>query len=242
MDLYNTVFETGIELINKIKSTQRENIEKAVDLFYESFTNDKQLFITGSGHSHTMTEELYGRAGVLACFKPIMTNELTLNEHPTKSSYIERLSGYASICIELYGIKEGDTLLVTSNSGINSYPVEMALLAKEKGAKVIAVTNMNHSTTVNSRHASGKKLYEIADVVIDNCGVKGDASLKLEGMAQSVYPTSSIANTFIAQTINVLLSNKMIKDGIEPPVFMSLNVEGNELVNEDYFKKYTRLY
>lgn len=110
--------------------------------------------------------------------KPILTTELTLNEHPTKSSFIERLSGYAEILAELYHIQADDVVLIASNSGRNAYPIELALEAKKRGAKVIGITSVAHSNATTSRHASGKHLLDIADVVIDNCGVPGDCSVK----------------------------------------------------------------
>ena len=59
----------------------------------ERFKEGHKFFVSGSGHSHTMAEEMYARAGGLAFVVPIFT----MTEHPTKSSHIERLSGYAKI-------------------------------------------------------------------------------------------------------------------------------------------------
>ena len=117
-----------------------------------------------------MAEEMYARAGGLAFVVPILTSELTMTEHPTKSSHIERLSGYAKILVELYGVSSGDVVLIASNSGRNAYPIELALEAKSRGAHVVAITSMKHTTAQASRHSCGKNLYQIADIVIDNCG------------------------------------------------------------------------
>ena len=181
-------------------------------------------------------------AGGLAFTVPIMTCELTLEEHPTKSSYMERLPGYAEILAKLYRIQEEDVVLIASNSGRNAYPVELALCARERGAKVIAITSVDHSSKTESRHASGKKLMDLADLVIDNCGVAGDSALKPEGMKAAVCPTSSIANAFIVQAVTAACVEEMLACKEEPPVFISLNIDGNEDVNEAYFEKYTRLY
>ena len=238
----NKVFDIGMGVINKIRETQCEKIDEAGRLIAKTHMEGHKFFVTGSGHSHTVAEEFYGRAGGLACPVPIMTTELTLEEHPTKSSYIERLPGYAAILAELYGVGEGDVVLITSNSGRNAYPVEMALCGKERGAKVIAITSVDHSSKTSSRHASGKKLMDIADIVIDNCGVEGDSALKMEGMRASICPTSSMANAFIVQSMVAACSDEMLKNGVEPPVFISLNSDGNETVNDELFAKYTRQY
>ena len=241
-DSVNKVFDIGLGVIYKIRETQCEKIDIAGRMIAKAHMEGHKFFVTGSGHSHTVAEEFYGRAGGLAFPVPIMTTELTLEEHPTKSSYIERLTGYAAILGELYGVGEGDVVLITSNSGRNAYPVEMALYAKEHGAKVIAVTSIDHSSKTSSRHASGKKLMDLADIVIDNCGVEGDSSLRIEGMKASIAPTSSMANAFIVQSMVAACCEEMLKNGVEPPVFISLNSDGNETVNDELFAKYTRQY
>lgn len=236
------VFQKGMEVVNKIKATQAEKLRKAGEMIGEAHRNGHTFYVTGSGHSHTVAEEFYGRAGGLAFTVPIMTSELTLAEHPTKSSYIERLSGYAPILVDLYHIAKDDVVIIASNSGRNAYPIEMAIGAKEKGAYVIAITNVDHSSKSSSRHASGKRLMEIADLVIDNCGVEGDSAISLEGLDAPVCPTSSIANAFIVQAISVVCTQYLLDHNVQAPIFISLNCDGNESVNDAYFAKYTRQY
>lgn len=240
--MINKVFETGFSVLEKVQATQSENMDQAAKLIADGFVKGKAFFVTGSGHSHTVCEEFYGRAGGLAFVIPIMTNELTLTEHPTKSSFLERLPGYAGILADLYHVENDDVVLVASNSGRNAYPIEMALEAKKRGAKVIAITNVEHSSQVTSRHSSGKKLMDIADIVIDNCGVTGDCAMHIDGLDTDVCPTSSMANTFIVQAISVQCADYIMKQGAIPPVFVSLNSEGTEHVNDEYFEKYTRMY
>lgn len=240
--LTEEVFETGLKVVDAIRRTQSEKLVEAGKMIARAHMNGHRFFVSGSGHSHTVTEEFYGRAGGLAFTVPIMTCELTIEEHPTKSSYIERLPGYAGILAELYRIDRDDVVLIVSNSGRNAYPIELALCAKERGAQVIALTSIDHSSKTESRHSSGKKLMDLADLVIDNCGTAGDSALKPEGMKAAICPTSSIANAFIVQAITGACVEEMLASGIEPPVFISLNIDGNEAVNEEYFKKYTRLY
>ena len=240
--MYQRVFEKGLEVAEKIRDTQRESIEQGARMIASAFVEGKKFFVTGSGHSHTLTEEFYGRAGGLAFVVPILTSELTITDHPTKSSYIERLGGYAGILGELYRIGFGDVVLIASNSGRNAYPVELALYAKEQGASVIAVTNLEHSRNSRSRAACGKKLMDLADVVIDNCGVLGDACLEVEGVAAAMMPTSSISNAFIAQALSVQSAVYIREAGAEVPVFESLNADARINRNDEYFEKYARMY
>lgn len=240
--MIDEVFKTGLDVIQKIQTTQKENLDEAAKLIADSFIKGHTFYVSGSGHSHTVAEEFYGRAGGLAFVVPMLTGELTLTEHPTKSSRIERLSGYAEILVDLYHVKKDDVVLIASNSGRNAYPIELALEAKKRGAKVIAITNVEHSNSTTSRHVSGKHLLDIADVVIDNCGVNGDSALHIDGISIPVCPTSSMANAFIVQAISVQCAYYIKEAGMEPPIFISLNSEGTEHLNDEYFEKYTRLY
>lgn len=241
-NMLERVFATGREIVDCLYNTQMENLHEAAMMIAQAHKDGHKFFVSGSGHSHTVAEELYGRAGTLAFTVPILTQELTLVDHPTKSTLLERLDGYATILAELYHISEGDVVLITSNSGRNAYPVELALEAKKRGAKVIAITNMKHTLSTTSRHSSGKRLFEVSDIVIDNCGEIGDASTSIEGYEAKICPTSSIANAIICSCINGEVCECLRQMGCEVEVFISANLDGGFEKNEEYFKKYTRLF
>lgn len=236
------VFDVGLEVVYNIRDTQGEVLTQASKLIANAFLNGKKFFVTGSGHSHTVTEDFYVRAGCLTFPIPMLTTELTFIEHPFKSSLLERLDGYGSILSELYRIEEGDVVLVVSNSGRNAYPVEVALYAKEKGATVVAITNLTATKKSTSRAQSGKLLYEIADVIIDNCGKPGDAATTIDKIDTPMIPTSTIANAFIVQAINVQCAKVIADAGVNPPVFVCPNIMGSSEKNKEYYDKYTRLY
>lgn len=235
-------FALGEKLVAELKANQLDNIEKAAQLIVQAHADHHQFFVSGSGHSHCVAEELYGRAGSLAFTIPIITDELTLTAHPTKSSYIENLTGYAHILAQLYKIEAGDVVLIASNSGRNAYPVELADEAKKRGAKVIAITNMKHTLNASPRNQLKKRLYELADVVIDNCGEVGDAALKVEGVDTLICPTSSIANSFICSALAAGVAEHLVGLGIKPEVFVSANVDGGFEKNQKLMDKYARMY
>ena len=239
---YETAFAVGLQCVNQIKDTQEEAISKAAQMIAKAHMDGNTFYVSGSGHSHSVAEELYGRAGGLAFTVPIMTSELTLTEHPTKSTYLERLSGYAKVLIELYKVGKDDVILIASNAGRNAYPVELALEAKKQGAKVIALTNLTHSKQVESRDASGKRLFEVADVVIDTCGQLGDSATYLEGVNVPILPTSSIANAFICAALSAEVCANLRDANREVEVFVSANVDGGFEKNEAYMEKYCRMY
>lgn len=226
------------KILEEVTETQCENLEKAAELVAESCMKGGRFYVFGSGHSHMIAEETYVRAGGLAYVKAILPPELMLHEMPSKSTWLERLDGYSKAILKLYKVDENDTIMIISNSGRNNVPVEMALEAKKLGAKVIAMTSMKHSTQTTSRHSSGKKLYEIADVILDNGAEKGDAAYYIDGLDTPVGATSDTIGTALAQALIVETISKLVERGHEAPVFKSSNVDGADDYNSELYDKY----
>ena len=224
--------------LQEVLASQLPNIEKAAEFVTESCLQGGKFYVFGTGHSHMIAEELYLRAGGLALVHGILPPEMMLHEMPNKSTYLERLEGYSGALVELHRVDEKDTVMVISNSGRNAVPVDMCLAAKEKGAKVIAMTSMQHSASCLSRHSSGKKMYEIADVTIDNCGEPGDAAFPIPGLDTCIGPTSSITGTAIAQALVCQVVENLVRAGVDVPVFKSSNVDGGDEHNRRMFEKY----
>lgn len=223
-------------LINNIKETQKDNIRKAAEVFAETIKKDKIIHVFGTGHSHMIGIEMFVRAGGLANVEAMLDNTILTNFGAMKGGEIERLSGLAEVIWNDYEINEGDIMVIVSNSGRNAVPVEMAMLAKEKGIYVIALTSLNHSKNVESRHESGKRLFELADLVIDNCAPKGDGLLDFDGVqsgASSTIAGSVIVNAIVTETLSILS-----EEGYKLPVYVSQNVDGYN--NDEIYEKYKK--
>lgn len=226
------------KIIDRIKTDGEKSIENAADLFYNSIKNGNNIFLFGTGHSHMLAEELFYRAGGLVNIRPVLETSLMLHESASKSTQIERLEGYADILFDRYKMKSGDTVVIISNSGRNGVIVEMAALCKERGLNIIALTNMEHTLAGESRHKSGKKLYEFADTVLDNMGVLGDACVEIDGISGKICPTSTVIGAMLLNAVVARCVEKCASDGIVPDHFSSSNVDGGDEINEALLKKY----
>lgn len=233
-------FENLQRIIARISTEQAENIESAARAVADTLENGGRIHTFGTGHSHMLAEEIFYRAGGLVNVNPILETGLMLHESASKSTALERLEGYGEILFDLHGIKETDILFLFSNSGRNGVAVDLGIIAREKGVKTVVITNMEHTMQGKSRHSSGKKLYELGTVVIDNCGCMGDASMRIDEIGRNVAPTSTAAGAAILNAIEARAVEMMVADGYVPEVFSSSNVDGGDEINDAYVKKYIK--
>jgi uncharacterized phosphosugar-binding protein len=185
----------------------------------------------GTGHSEAFAMEIAGRAGGLIATNRIPLRALVLRGGRDPSvlggAELERDAGVADSLLDLFALDPHDVFIIASNSGVNGSIVGMALAAKARGHKVIAVTSLDHTNRVVPKHPSGKRLSEIADIVIDNLAPFGDSVLTLEG-GIGVGAVSSITAAFIAQRITIGVAEKMRQRGKIPPVYISANIPGGD--------------
>lgn len=232
LDGIGKYFDAAAGQLERVLAAQRGSLEAAARLWTEAIKQDKLLYSFGSGHSRYIAGELYWRAGGLA---PVMMIEEGTN------GLAERVEGYAVTFMSRYDIQAGDLLVVVSNSGINPVPIEVAMFGKNAGMTVIAVTSLDYSRGAKSRHSSGKKLYELADVTLDTMGVYGDAVVDLPGVAWRVAPTSTLVSVAMLNAVVAQTAHNLIAQGITPPVLISANVpEGdahNQQMSDRYWKR-----
>lgn len=236
--------EYSMEIIKRIQETQYDKIKIAAIKMAEVVEKGNAIFAFGCSHAGIITEELFYRTGGFALINPIFNPTLMLNTRPvTMTSKAERLEGFGKDIIDESPLQDGDLIIIHSVSGRNPVVIDAAMEAKNKGAFVVAITNMEYSQRVKSRHSSGKRLFELADLVIDNCGDFEDAAIEIKGFEQKIGATSTIAGAAIANAIVVEASGILHSKGIEPPIFHSANVDGGDEFNKKMMEKYKdRIY
>ena len=225
-------------LLEKLEKTQEKAVDQVASVCAEAISHGGLLYFFGTGHSHMICEEPFYRAGGLACVYPILETDLMLHEGASKSSGYERLEGLGNVVIAHTSIGKGDVLFIASNSGRNCAVIDAALEAKKRGAVTVAITSMNHTSQVASRHSSGLNLYQVCDYVLDNCGEIGDASVELPGLNQKIAPTSSVADITLVNLILVNTVELLMQKGITPPIFMSANTDAGDEANKGVLEIY----
>lgn len=229
-----------VKMILDIDEDEKENIRQGAIKIADCIMSGHSLFIFGASHAGILTQESFYRAGGLVVFNPIFAKELQLDNSPISiTSSMERLEGYGEIIIDKSAIANGDLLIVHSVSGRNPVGIDVAIKAKEKGAYILTITNRKYSESVTSRHIGGKKLYEVSDLIIDNHGDIGDATVSVPGMEQKMGPTSTVIGATILNTLTTEAVKLLVERGVNtPPIFYSVNLDGSEAKNEIIKDKY----
>lgn len=228
-------------VVDKVGTGQEAEKRRAAGLLAEAVRNGGVIQAFGCGHSEALAMEIAGRAGGLVPTNRIALRDIVLyGGDPIESladPAVERRTEIAHRLYQLAPIKPDDAFVIASNSGINGAVVEMALLVKERGHPLVAITSAEHSAGVGSRHPSGRKLGDIADVVLDNGAPYGDAALPLPG-GGAIGAVSSITAALLAQQIVTEVVANLLAAGITPPVYLSDNVPGGKEHNAQIEARY----
>jgi len=223
-------WQEAAKVTERVYQTQADAIRRAGKLFADCLEKNGVIQAYGTGHSRAFAMELAGRAGGLVPVNRIDLQDLALKAgwplERVRNPEIERDLEAGQALLSCYRIEPPDIFIICSNSGVNAALVEVARLVKQHGHKLVAVTALEHSRPAESRHPSGKKLYELADIVIDNCGPFGDAMLTMPGGLGKACSISSVTGALIAQMLTVETIGNLLARGIKPPIFLSANIPG----------------
>lgn len=234
------IFDSIVSVIGKVRKTQMDKIEAAADQLSERLFQGGIIYVFGAGHSRAFGMEMCGRAGGLVPMKLIGLEDLAALEGGSQINLIEleRDANTAHKLLKLHEVRPEDGMIIVSNSGRNGSSVELALACKQKGVFVLAVTSLEHSQQCSSRHSSGKKLYEIADLVIDNCCPYGDTLLNIPHISEKTGSASSVTGAMIAQSLTVGIIARYVQADRTPPVYISANVDGGDEHNKKVIEQY----
>lgn len=233
--------EQSLEVLRRVTEAAREDVRRAAGLIVDCLRADGVIHAFGTGHSQAMVLEVAGRAGGLVPTNRLQMSDLVLYGGAAPSvlddPLLEREPGVAVRLYDLAAPRPRDLFVIISNSGVNNVIVEMALHAKEQGHKVLAITSLTHTRAVPAGHASGKKLVDLADVVLDNAAPVGDALLALPG-GGAVGALSTLTGVMLVQMAVTEASGLLLAEGRRPPVYVSANVPGGFEGNLELEKKY----
>ncbi|MBN1537357.1 MAG: SIS domain-containing protein [Anaerolineales bacterium] len=235
----NIYLNALLPVLNRAFEIQKDVLALCVEKMADTIQNDHLIYVFGAGHAGIISEEMCYRAGGLVPMVPIFAPGLSVNTRPaTLETDLERISGYAALILKAVKITKDDLLIIHSNSGRNTVAIEMAEEAKTRGVFVIALTSVAHSSAVSSRHPKGYKLMDVADLVIDNCGVPGDAICEIPGVDAPVASTSTVVgaalmNSLVAETAALLHAR-----GVVPPIFRSANIDHSAESNQYWMDHY----
>jgi len=241
-------FRVARDLMRRLEETQAESIQRAAQQCASSIGSGKLVHLFGTGHGSFPALEAFPRSGSLVGFHPIAELPITLLHHihgdmgVPQYRFLHRQEGYGRAILEGHRLDPQDTLVLFSHSGINPVVLDMALLAREKGLKVIGVTSLPHSSATASRHSSGKKLYEAADIVVDTGAPLGDACVRIEGLSDPVAAVSStlvmtVVDAIVAETARIL-----VERGTPPHVEVNLNLPREGSAREQNDAGYAELW
>lgn len=240
MSMLENYFENMTALLTRTLASQKDAMGTASRKIADCLKNGGMVYTFGTGHGHLLALEIFYRAGGMAKVCPILDERLMLHINAAESSHWERTEGLEDELLQKYPIQAGDVLISISNSGRNTVPVMLAKAAKARGAFVIALTSMNHTSAVTPRNKAGLRLFEAADLVLDNGGILGDASMQ---MADGAYvgPTSTAVGASMLQAIACRVKEISLEEGWEAEYFKSSNVDGGDEYNQKLLDKYKEL-
>lgn len=239
MQAYEKFFSGMTEIFAKIQSTQGENIDKAASIIAECIENDGILHVFGTGHANLIAEDISMRANTLGPINHVSDVSLSGTVNSFRSAFLERVEGIGGVVFETVRPQPQDVFLVISNSGRNAVSIEFAKAAKENGHTVIAETSVSFSLSQPSRHSSGKRLLDYADVILDNQVPYADMVVKVEGQEfMGLGPASGMAGMYIVHATLVQAAMRMVEKGLEAPVNISGNLDEGHEYNMSLLEKY----
>ena len=239
-------FASLIERLETVRTTQAAAIDAAAEICAESIARQKLVFTFGTGHGALPALETFPRTGTIVGFRPIVESTMISFHHvwgdmgARQYRFIHAVEGYGKAILRSHRLDPADAMILFSHSGINAVILDIAVECKARGLKLIAVTSLPHSSAASSRHSSGKRLYEVADVTIDTGVPSADAALRVEGVPHPLGASSTSITIAIAHAIVTATAEKLAARGETPMV--NPNTAGREAANAQNDANYEALW
>jgi uncharacterized phosphosugar-binding protein len=246
--LIDRYFSTLADRLETVRSTQGKAIEAAAEICAKSIAAEKLVFTFGTGHGALPAIETFPRTGTIVGFRPIVESTMISFHHvwgdmgARQYRFIHAQEGYGKAILRSHQIDPADSMMLFSHSGINAVILDIAMECKERGIKLIGVTSIPHSSSTPSRHSSGKRLYEVADVVIDTGVPRADANLFIDGLESPVGASSTSVTIAIAHAIVSLTAEMLMQQGVHPHVMVSPNTTSKAAANKQNDENYEQLW
>jgi uncharacterized phosphosugar-binding protein len=221
------------QLAERFEVEMAEGLAAAADAMADAVAQDRLIYLFGGGgHTCLVMQELFWRAGGLANLCPMIDPSI----HPATPAYMylfhERMHGIGDSLVDYYGVGEGDVILVFHSYGFNAPTIDCALRSKEKGATVIGISSSDWHQAIPPdfpiRHRSGKNLFDIADIRLDDFVPFGDTVIDVDGLDRPITGISSTIDFYIAHRLEMECVKRCVERGIEPPVWSSANIPGGD--------------
>ncbi|GBC93122.1 hypothetical protein HRbin15_01609 [bacterium HR15] len=228
MRLPKAYFERLHQQLQELERRSLGAIEQAAEQCARCLLNGGVIHVYDTGH--LVSRELINRAGGLAAFTSFSFDLQVQNPNPYREGQgiggrttPETVRAIVHAALDRSRVAPGDVLIIGSVSGKTPFPVELAIQARERGLFTIALTALDYSSRLESEHTSGKRLFEVADLVIDNAAPYGDAMMWIEGLEEPFCPASGIGAAAALWAVVAGIIEQMVQAGKPPTIFASIN-------------------
>ncbi|MBI4605083.1 MAG: SIS domain-containing protein [Planctomycetes bacterium] len=236
-------------------AAQEALIARAADWFAATILTGRMVHLFASGHSRVLVEEMWPRYGSFPGFNPLV--ELSLTFHnlvvgpngQRQAMFLENVPGLAERILRNFVLSGDDSALVISSSGCNVVPIEVAEGFRKAGVKVVAIVSKRHSEATPSRHPSGKRLQDFADLVLDTGAPPGDAMVEIPGLEAPVAPGSTVGGCLLVNSIKAEVAVRLVRAGAPPRVLSGAAVVGAaraaelfEAAYDEHARRLAKLY
>lgn len=236
--------DAASKIVERIRATQMNAISAAADMCVNSIAQGGLVHLFGTGHSRIPIEEIFPRHGSFPGFHPIVELSLTFHTQVVgangqrQAMFLERVEGLGEVILRNFVFGQYDSFMIFSNGGVNETVIDVALGAKTRGLPVIGVCSVEHCQASKTRHSSGKRLIDLADIVIDNCTPVGDALVQVPDLVYPVGPGSTIGYATIVNALKCLVAARLTERGQPPLVLTSGALIGGQASAELFDRTY----